>query len=195
VSAAGGLVFSSPLVVSESGEESMAFYEFEGKQPSVGEGAFVHPEATLIGGVTIDEGCYVGAGAVLRADWGDIVVGPGSNIQENCVLHVRPDEVMVIGPSCHIGHGAIIHATSLGYHVVVGMRAVIHDGVVIGDEALIGAGCVVLSDMEIPGGKVVVGVPARVVGEVSEEQRAEWAWGLDLYQALPARCLKSMRRL
>jgi phenylacetic acid degradation protein len=67
--------------------------------------------------------------------------------------------------------------------------------VVIGDEALIGAGCVVLSDMEIPGGKVVVGVPARVVGEVSEEQMADWAWGLDLYQALPARCLKSMRRL
>jgi phenylacetic acid degradation protein len=191
----GGFVFSNPPVVSKTGEQDMGFYEFEGKQPTVREGAFVHPEATVIGGVTIEEGCYIGAGAVLRADWGDIVIGAGSNIQENCVLHVRPDEVMVIGPSCHIGHGAIVHATSLGYHVVVGMRAVIHDGVVIGDEALIGAACVVLSNVEIPSGKVVVGVPGRIVGEVSEEQKAEWAWGLDLYQALPARCLKSMRRL
>jgi phenylacetic acid degradation protein len=173
----------------------MGFWEFEGKQPSVAAGAFVHPEATLIGGVTIGEGCYVGAGAVLRGDWGDIVVGPGSNIQENCVLHVRPEEVLVIGPSCHIGHGAVIHATCLGYHVMVGMRAVIHDGVVIGDEALIGAGCVILSDVEIPAGKVVIGVPGRIVGNVSEEQKEAWAWGLELYQALPARCLNSMRRL
>jgi phenylacetic acid degradation protein len=170
----------------------MGFYEFEGKQPTVADSAFVHPEATLIGGVTIGEGCYVGAGAVIRADWGDIVVGEGSNIQENCVLHVRPDEVFRVGPSCHIGHGAIVHASVLGYHVVVGMRAVIHDGVVIGDEAIVGAGCVVLPNVEIPAGKVVVGVPARVLGDVSEEQRAAWAWGLDLYQALPARCLKGL---
>jgi carbonic anhydrase/acetyltransferase-like protein (isoleucine patch superfamily) len=173
----------------------MGFWEFEGKRPTVADGAFVHPEATIIGGVTIGEGCYVGAGAVLRADWGDIVVGAGSNIQENCVLHVRPDEVMVLGRDCHIAHGAIVHASTLGHHVVVGMHAVIHDGVIIGDEALIGAGCVVLSDMEIPSGKVVVGVPARIVGDVSEEQRAAWAWGLDLYQALPARCLKGLRPL
>jgi carbonic anhydrase/acetyltransferase-like protein (isoleucine patch superfamily) len=78
---------------------------------------------------------------------------------------------------------------------MVGIRAVIHDGVVIGDEALIGAGCVVLPDMEIPGGKVVVGVPGKILGDVSEEQKAAWAWGLGVYQALPARCLKSMRRL
>jgi phenylacetic acid degradation protein len=170
----------------------MGFYEFEGKQPTVADSAFVHPEATLIGGVTIGEGCYIGAGAVIRADWGDIVVGEGSNIQENCVLHVRPDEVFVVGPSCHVGHGAIVHASVLGYHVVVGMRAVIHDGVVIGDEAIVGAGCVVLPNVEIPAGKVVVGVPSKVLGDVSEEQRAAWAWGLDLYQALPARCLKGL---
>jgi len=173
----------------------MGFWEFEGKQPTVAHGAFVHPEATVIGGVTIGEGCYVGAGAVLRADWGDIVVGAGSNIQENCVLHVRPDEVTIVGPSCHIGHGAVVHGATLGYHVMVGIRAVIHDGVVIGDEALIGAGCLVLPDMEIPGGKVVVGVPGKIMGDVSEEQKAAWAWGLELYQALPARCLKGLRPL
>ena len=173
----------------------MGYWEFEGKRPTVADGAFVHPEATVIGGVTIGEGCYVGAGAVLRGDWGDIVVGAGSNIQENCVLHVRPGEVMVLGPACHVGHGAVVHGSRLGRHVMVGIRAVIHDGVVIGDEALIGAGCVVLPDTEIPGGKVVVGVPGKILGDVSEEQKAAWAWGLGVYQALPARCLKSMRRL
>jgi phenylacetic acid degradation protein len=173
----------------------MGFYEFEGKRPRVGEGAFVHPEATVIGGVTIGEGCYVGAGAVLRGDWGDIVIGPGSSIQENCVLHVRPDEVTVVGPACHIGHGAIIHGATLGRHVMVGMHAVIHDGAVIGDEVLMGAGCVVLANAGVPGGKMVVGVPGKVVGDVSREQVEAWDWGLELYQALPARCLKSLRRL
>lgn len=173
----------------------MGFYEFEGKRPAVAEGAFVHPEATLIGGVTVGEGCYVGAGAVLRGDWGDIEVGPGSNIQENCVLHVRPDEVTVLGPDCHIGHGAIIHGASLGRHVMVGMHAVIHDGVVIGDDALIGTGCVVLSDLMIPAGKMVLGVPGKIMGDVSAEQKAAWDWGLKLYQALPARCREGLRAL
>jgi len=134
----------------------MGFYEFEGKRPVVGEGAFVHPEATLIGGVTIGKGCYIGVGAVLRGDWGDILIGPGSNIQENCVLHVRPDEMTILGPDCHIGHGAIIHGASLGRHVMVGMNAVIHDGVVVGDDVLIGTGCVVLGDQTIPAGKMVL---------------------------------------
>jgi phenylacetic acid degradation protein len=173
----------------------MGFYEFEGKRPAVGEGAFVHPEATLIGRVTVGEGCYVGAGAVLRGDWGDIRIGPGSNIQENCVLHVRPDEETVLGQDCHIGHGAIIHGANLGRHVMVGMHAVIHDGVIVGDEALIGTGCVVLSDLTIPAGKVVVGVPGRIVGDVTPEQKEAWDWGLKLYQALPDRCRSGLRAL
>jgi len=132
---------------------------------------------------------------VLQANWGDIVIGPSSNIQENCVLHVRPDAVTVIGRSCHIGHGAVIHGASLGKHVMVGMHAVLHDGVVIWDEALVGAGCVTLANMEIPEGKMVVGMPGRVAGDVSEEQKAAWDWGTNLYQGLPARCKKSLRRL
>jgi len=173
----------------------VAFYEFERKRPEVADSAFVHPEATVIGGVVIGDGCYVGAGAVLRGDWGDVVIGPGSNIQENCVLHVRPDEVTDIGPSCHIGHGAVIHGATLGTHVMVGAHAVIHDGVVVGDEALIGAGCVVPANMEIPGGKMVLGVPGKIVGDVSKEQKVAWRWGTKLYQGLPARCKKSLRRL
>ncbi|MGB9298975.1 MAG: DapH/DapD/GlmU-related protein [Anaerolineae bacterium] len=171
----------------------MGFWEFEGKRPTVADGAFVHPEATIIGGVEIGEGCYVGAGAVLRGDWGDIVVGAGSNIQEDCVLHVRPDEVTLLGPDCQIGHGVIIDGAQLGRHVMVGMHAVVHDGVVVGDDALIGSGCVVLADMEVPAGKMVVGVPGKIVGDVSADQKVAWEWGLRQYQALPARCLNGLR--
>src|SRR4030042_2729755 len=167
----------------------MGFWEVEGKRPTVADGAFVHPEATLIGGVTIGEGCYVAPGAVLRGDWGDIVVGPGSTIQGNCVLHVRPEEVTILGPDCHIGHGAIIHGAHLGRHVMVGMHAVLHDGVVVGDEALIGSGCVVLADMQIPAGKMVLGVSGKIGGDVSADQKVAWEWGLKQYQALSARCL------
>ncbi|MCJ7618710.1 MAG: hypothetical protein MUP64_00655 [Anaerolineae bacterium] len=111
------------------------------------------------------------------------------------MLHVRPDEVTLLGPDCHIGHGAIIHGAQLGRHVMVGMHAVIHDGVVVGDDALIGSGCVVLADMEIPAGKMVVGVPGKIVGDVSADQNVAWEWGLRQYQALPARCLKGLRPL
>jgi len=111
------------------------------------------------------------------------------------VLHVRPDEVTLLGPDCHMGDGAIIHGAQLGRHVMVGMHAVVHDGVVVGDDALIGSGCVVLADMEIPAGKMVVGVPGKIVGDVSADQNVAWEWGLRQYQALPARCLKGLRPL
>lgn len=173
----------------------MAFYEFEGKQREVSDGAFVHPEAIVICGVTIGEGCYVGVGAPLRGDWCDIVVGPGSNIEENCVIHVRPDEVMVVGPSRHIGHGAMIHGATLGEHVMAGMHAIIHDGVVIGDEALSGTGFVGSENVETAGGRTVVGAPGKIVGDVSDEQKAAWKWGIELYQDLLARCHRNLCRL
>jgi phenylacetic acid degradation protein len=133
----------------------MTLYEFEGKRPEVHPDAFVHPEAVIIGGVTLDADCYVGAGAVLRGDWGDIVVAKGSNVQENCVIHARPDEVVRLGPSSHVGHRAILHGCTLCTHVLVGMGAILHDGVVVGDEAVIASGCVLLEGMQVPPGKLV----------------------------------------
>ncbi len=173
----------------------MAIYEFEGKRPHIAASAFVHPEAVLIGGVTIGEGCYVGAGAVLRGDWGDIVIGPGSNVQENCVFHSRPDETVTLGPNSHVGHGAILHGATLGDHVLVGMGAILGDGVRIGDGCIIGAGCVLLEGTEVPPSRLVVGVPGRVVGEVSAERAEQAWWGTRLYQTLPTRCQAGLRRL
>ncbi len=173
----------------------MAIYEFEGKRPEIEPSTFVHPEAVIIGGVKLAAGCYVGAGAVLRADWGNIVVGEGSNIQENCVIHVRVDEYVRLGPSSHIGHASILHGCTLGVHVLVGMGSIINDHVEIGDEAVLGAGCVLTEGKKIPPGKLVVGVPGRVIGDVSEKVRKLSDWGTKEYQALPPRCHKSLHRI
>lgn len=171
----------------------MPIYSFEGRVPVVDPSAFVHPEATLIGEVEVGAGCYIGAGARLRGDWGRIMIGPGCNIQENCVFHVKPDQAVVLQASCHIGHGAILHGPILGYHVVVGMGAIIMDGAVLEDDCCIAAGSLVNTGFRVPRGKLVVGSPGKIVGDVSEKLRRHLLWGTALYQALPASCHDSLR--
>lgn len=171
----------------------MALYEFEGRKPSVGKGSFVHPQASLIGGVTVGENCYIGPGARLRADWCDIRVGDGSNIQENCIIHGGLVETVVIGPNSHIGHGSILHTVTLGDHVTVGMGSIMLDGVKVGDGCLIAAGSLLTSNLEIPAGQIVMGTPAKVVGPVSEEKSKQLRWGTGLYQELAGRCLRGLK--
>ncbi|NPV93292.1 MAG: gamma carbonic anhydrase family protein [Firmicutes bacterium] len=173
----------------------MGFYSFEGRAPVVAPSSFVHPEATLIGDVEVGEGCYIGPGARLRGDWGRISIGPGCNIQENCVFHVKPDEAVILGPSCHIGHGAILHGPRLGYHVVVGMGAVIMDEAVLEDECCIAAGALVSSKVLVPSRKLVVGNPGKIVGEIHNQLYQFMTWGTALYQELPASCHDSMREV
>jgi len=173
----------------------MAIYEFEKKKPEIHESAFIYPEAVIIGNVQIGAGVYVGAGAVIRGDWGRIEIGEGSNIQENCVIHARPDDTAVLGPSSHIGHGAILHGPRFGHHVLIGMGAIVHDDVEMGDGVIVASGAVVRQGMKVPGRKVVVGVPARISGDVSDELAKHWEWGTKLYQGLPPRCHESLRKI
>ncbi|MBI2955599.1 MAG: gamma carbonic anhydrase family protein [Chloroflexi bacterium] len=165
----------------------MPVYEFEGNRPTVGAGSFVHAEAVIIGDVVIGEGCYIAAGAVLRGDWGSIRIGNGCNIQENCVLHAGPDAAVLLEDECHIGHGAIIHQAHLGKHVLVGMGAIVQDRSYIGEGCIIGAGCVMRMDSDIPPRKIVVGVPGEIFSDVSEKHEARAWYGTRQYQALPAR--------
>ncbi|MEJ2718480.1 MAG: gamma carbonic anhydrase family protein [Deltaproteobacteria bacterium] len=139
----------------------MSFYEFEGKRPRVDKEAFVHPLAVLIGDVEVDAGCYMGAGAVLRGDFGSIRVGSGSNVQENCVLHCYPDKVVLLHPNSHIGHGSILHGCEICSSVLVGMGSVIPDGVKINSDCLIGARTFIEFGTEIPQGSLVLGAPAK----------------------------------
>jgi phenylacetic acid degradation protein len=169
----------------------MPCYEFENKNPKVNREAFIHPEAVLIGDVTVDAMCYVGAGAVLRGDIGAIRVGEGSNVQENCVFHTFPEKSVILHPNSHVGHGAILHGCEIGSYVLVGMGAIVADGVKVNSECMIGAGSFVPFGTEIPSNSLVVGSPARVVKKITPAQLEQIKQGLSIYQDLTRRYLKS----
>lgn len=171
----------------------MPLYEFEGQAPQVDAGAYVHPQAVLIGQVSIAADCFIGAGAVLRADFGRIVVGPGSNVQENCVLHENPGQAVLIGQGVIVAHGAILHDAVVGDQAFIGMGAVLLAGARVGARAMVAAGALLPAGLEVPPGHLAQGNPARVKGPLSPERLAATARGLELYQALPGRCLRGLK--
>ncbi|MFH1036090.1 MAG: gamma carbonic anhydrase family protein [Pseudomonadota bacterium] len=173
----------------------MAIYEFEGKRPQVHATAFVHPQAVLIGRVAIAADCFVGAGAVLRGDFGSISMGQGSNIQENAVAHTHQDGAVVLDAGVIVGHGAILHDALLGQRSFVGMNAVLLPGVVLEEGAMVAAGAVLPAGMLVPAGQIAAGNPARLGKTVSPALRQQLEEGLALYQGLPRRCLEGLRRL
>ncbi len=173
----------------------MAIYEFEGKRPSIGKGSYIHPEATIIGDVQMGEGCYVGAGARIRGDWGSIKIGSYSNIQENCVIHVHPGAAAVMGDRSHVGHGAILHTPNLGEHVLIGMGAIVMDWVSIGDGSCVAAGALVTEKTHIPPCKLAVGMPAKVVNDISDKMRQSLDEATGYYMALPPRCLPALKEV
>lgn len=160
-------------------------FEFNGYKPVVAESAFVHPKATVTGNVIIGEDVYIGPGAAIRGDWGEIIIKDGCNVQENCTIHMFPGVTVILEESAHIGHGAIIHGAHIGKNCLVGMNAVVMDNVEVGDECIIGALCFVPADMEIPKRKVVVGNPAKIVKDVSDKMIDWKTKGTQLYQQLP----------
>lgn len=160
-------------------------FEFNGYRPVVDESAYVHPSATVTGNVVIGKDVYIGPGAAIRGDWGGIEIGDGCNVQENCTIHMFPGVTVVLEPSAHIGHGAIIHGARIGRNALVGMNAVVMDHVVIGEECIVGALCLVREGTEIPPRKLVVGNPARIIRDVSDEMIAWKTRGTELYQSLP----------
>ena len=160
-------------------------YRFNGVTPVVHPSAFVHPQAVITGQVTIGRDVYIGPGAALRGDWGAIEVGHGCNVQENCTVHMFPGVTVVLEDRAHIGHGAVIHGARIGRNALVGMNAVVMDHAVIGAGCIVGALCFVPAEMQVPERKVVVGNPARVVKDVSDEMLAWKSEGTALYQALP----------
>jgi len=162
-------------------------FEFEGIRPVVHASAFVHPNATVTGYVTIGRDVYVGPGAALRGDWGAIEIADGCNVQENCVIHAFPGVTVVLEEAAHIGHGAIIHGARIGRNALVGMNAVVMDHAVVGAGAIVGALCFVPEGMQIPERMLVVGIPARVLKPVSDEMLAWKTAGTNLYRSLPSR--------
>jgi carbonic anhydrase/acetyltransferase-like protein (isoleucine patch superfamily) len=168
-------------------------FSFQGFIPVIHTSAFIHPQATVIGNVIIGKDVYVGPSAVIRGDWGGIVIEDGCNIQETCVIHVFPGRSITLKTHAHIGHGAVIHGADIGENVLVGMNAVVMDSAEIGAGSIIGALTFVPSGMIVPPRSVVVGNPAKIVKEVTDEM-LEWKTkGTALYRSLPAELRKSMK--
>jgi len=136
--------------------------------PRVSSKAFVAPTATLIGDVIVEEGASIWFGAVLRGDIGPIIIKKGSNVQDNTVFHTKTEEEpTIVGENATIGHGAILHSCTIGSQVMVGIRAVVLDGAVIGDESIVAAGSVVGDNTIVPPRSLVAGIPAKVKKEIA----------------------------
>lgn len=168
-------------------------YEFKGFKPVVHETAYVHPQAAVTGNVIIGRDVYIGPGAALRGDWGGIVIEDGCNVQENCTIHMFPGVTVRLEEAAHIGHGAIIHGAHIGRNVMVGMNAVVMDEARIGEGSIIGALAFVKAKSQVPPRSLLVGNPAKVIKEVSDEMLAWKTKGTQLYQTLPADLHDSLR--
>jgi phenylacetic acid degradation protein len=170
-------------------------YEFKGFIPVVHESSFVHPQAAVTGNVIIGKDVYIGPGCALRGDWGQIIIEDGCNVQENCTVHMFPGKTIVLKKGAHVGHGAIIHGANLGENCLIGMNSVIMDDALVGDECIVGALSFVPAKMEIPNRSLVVGNPAKVVKEVSDEMLKWKTMGTKLYQQLPKECYDTLKEV
>lgn len=159
-------------------------YSWDGIVPVIDPAAFVHPEAVVIGDVIVSAGVYVGPCAVLRGDFGRIVLHEGSNVQETCVVHSFPGKDVVVEEAGHIGHGAVLHGCHIGRNAMVGMNAVVMDEAVVGENTIIAAMAFVKAGAQIPPNSLAVGSPAKVVRQLSAEEIAWKRQGTGVYQQL-----------
>ena len=170
----------------------MPAYRLEGFTPVVDPTAFVHPQAVLIGDVIVGARCYVGPGASLRGDFGRIVVGAGSNVQDGCIMHAFPSKDTVLEEDAHVGHGAVLHGCTIRRGALIGIGAIVMDDVIVEEEAFVGAASFVRAGFIVPRRTLVTGVPARVVRELKPEE-LEWKIiGTREYQELTVRCLAGL---
>jgi phenylacetic acid degradation protein len=168
-------------------------YEFNKYKPVVHESSYVHPQAAVTGNVIIGKNVYIGPGAALRGDWGQITIEDGCNVQENCTIHMFPGTTVLLKEGAHIGHGAIIHGATIGKNCLIGMNAVIMDNVDLGDESIVGAMTFIKEGEKIPPRSVVAGIPGAIIKQVTDEMLAWKTEGTKLYQELPGQCQDSLK--
>ncbi len=173
----------------------MGIYEIDGVVPVVHPEAFVHPEAVLIGDVIIGAGSYIGPLASLRGDFGRITIGAGANVQDTCVVHCFPGADCIVEDDGHIGHGAVLHGCTIRSGALVGMHAIVMDGVDVGERALVAAGSFVRAGFVVPPEMLAAGNPAEIVRELDAETLAWKANGPRVYQELARRSLATLREV
>ncbi|HEX8477191.1 MAG TPA: phenylacetic acid degradation protein PaaY [Telluria sp.] len=173
----------------------MTVYEIDGVRPVVHPTAYVHPSAVLIGDVIVGPRCYVGPLASLRGDFGRLILEEGANIQDTCVMHGFPEGDTVVEADGHIGHGAVLHGCRVERNAMVGMNAVIMDQAVVGAESIVAAMSFVKAKMVIPPRSMVMGMPAKVVRALTEDEVKWKSFGTRQYHDLTVRSRETMREV
>lgn len=168
-------------------------YEIDGIKPVIHPSSFVHPDAVIIGDVIIGENCYIGPLCSLRGDFGRIIVGPGSDIQEQCVLHSFPGRDCIVEKNGHIAHGAILHGCTIKEHGFVGMNAVVMDNAVVSEYAMVAAMAFVKAEFVVPARHLAAGTPAKVLKEMGEKEIVWMSQAPIVYQQLSQRCIASLK--
>lgn len=171
----------------------MPIYQFADVIPVIHPSAFVHPSAEIIGDVIIEENVYIGPLAVLRGDFGCLIVKKGSNVQDNCVMHGFPGKETILEQNVHVGHGAIIHGCCIGENTLVGMNAVVMDLTRIGKESIIGANSFVKAKSVYPPRSMILGSPAERKRDVSDDELKWKEHGTHMYHRLTERCLTELK--
>ncbi|MBN7797366.1 phenylacetic acid degradation protein PaaY [Parahaliea mediterranea] len=171
----------------------MPVFSIDGITPVVDPTAFVHETAVLIGDAIVGPGAYVGPNAVMRGDFGRLILGPGANLQDTCIMHGFPGTDTEVEENGHIGHGAVLHGCRIGRNTLVGMNAVIMDGAEIGPECIVAACAFVKAKFHCDARSMLVGSPARLLRQVTDEEIAWKSRGTAEYQALSRRCLQTLR--
>ncbi len=173
----------------------MPVFPYNGIWPTIADDVFIAPGAMIIGNVTIHEGASIWYNAVVRGDSAPIVIGHHTNIQDNCTLHVDMDAPLTIGDTCTIGHGAVIHGATVGDRVLVAMNAVVLSHAQVGPNTVIGACTLVGEHKQIPGGVLAVGVPAKVLRELSEAEQERILNGTNRYCEFAAKHKESLEAI
>lgn len=171
----------------------MPIYEFAGKKPIISKNAFVHPDAVVIGDVTIGDDCHIAAGAVIRGDFGPITIGDSSSIQDNATVHVTPGDKVIVARNVIVGHNAVLHDVKINERCVIGMGAILLPKVICEEEVIVAAGSVVSQGMHIPKRKLVAGNPAKIIKDITPDMEAYVTMGIDEYRKLTHLYRKTMK--
>jgi phenylacetic acid degradation protein len=168
-------------------------YQFNEYIPVIHESSFIHPQAAVTGNVIIGKNCYIGPGAAVRGDWGQVIIEDGCNVQENCTIHMFPGVTVILKEAAHIGHGAIIHGATIGRNCLVGMNAVIMDNVILAEECMVGALSLIKAGEVFERRSLIVGNPAKRIKEVTDEMMNWKTGGTALYQQLPKQMFETWK--
>ena len=146
----------------------MTLYALGDDAPQIAQDTWVAPDANLIGKVVLESAASVWFSSTIRADHEEIRIGQGSNVQENCVMHIDAGYPLTIGKGCTIGHKVMLHGCTIGDNTLIGMGATVLNGATIGKNCLIGAGALITEGKDIPDGSLVMGVPGKVVRQLDD---------------------------